>query len=122
MLHILILSHGTRTGVLINGDLTVPSVFFYHNGPRYNGPSQQQLGSRDTARFPDPTKSLFFCGFAQVDGPGRAEVTWLTHFSLDKRAAILVDDIFKCIFVNENDGIPIQISLRFVPISGPTDT
>ena len=28
---------------------------------------------------------------------------------------ILADDIFKCIFLNENDIIPIQISLKFVP-------
>ena len=28
--------------------------------------------------------------------------------------AILADDIFKCIFLNENDRIPIQISLMFV--------
>ena len=34
---------------------------------------------------------------------------------LDKMAAILADDIFKCIFLNENDKIPIQISLKFVP-------
>ena len=32
-------------------------------------------------------------------------------------AAILADDIFKCIFLNENDRIPIQISLKFVPRS-----
>ena len=30
-------------------------------------------------------------------------------------AAILADDIFKCIFLNENDIIPIQIALKFVP-------
>ena len=30
-------------------------------------------------------------------------------------AAILADDIFKCIFWNENDGFPIQISVKFVP-------
>ena len=30
-------------------------------------------------------------------------------------AAILADDKFKCIFLNENDRIPIQISLKFVP-------
>ena len=29
-------------------------------------------------------------------------------------AAILADDIFKCIFSNENDGIPIQISLKLI--------
>ena len=32
-------------------------------------------------------------------------------------AAILVDDIFECIFLNENNRIPIQISLKFVPRS-----
>ena len=31
--------------------------------------------------------------------------------------AILTDDIFKCIFVNENDSILIQISLKVVPKS-----
>ena len=30
-------------------------------------------------------------------------------------AAILADDIFYCIFLNENDWILIQISLKFVP-------
>ena len=30
-------------------------------------------------------------------------------------AAILADNIFKCIFLNKNDRIPIQISLKFVP-------
>ena len=30
-------------------------------------------------------------------------------------AANLADDIFECIFLNENDRIPIQISLKFVP-------
>ena len=32
-------------------------------------------------------------------------------------AAILADDISKCIFLNENDKIPIQISLKLVPRS-----
>ena len=39
----------------------------------------------------------------------------LTHLTLDKMAAILADNIFKCIFLNENDRIPIQIALKFVP-------
>ena len=30
-------------------------------------------------------------------------------------AAILVDDIFECIFLNENVMIPIKFSLKFVP-------
>ena len=38
----------------------------------------------------------------------------LTHLPLDKTAAILADDIFKCNFLNQNDKIPVQISLKFV--------
>ena len=38
----------------------------------------------------------------------------------DKMAASLADDIFKCIFLNENDRISIQISLKLV-IRGPID-
>ena len=34
--------------------------------------------------------------------------------------AILAEDIFKCIFLNENDSTPIQISQNFVP-KGPAD-
>ena len=41
----------------------------------------------------------------------------LTHLSLDKMAASLADDNFKCIFLYENDIIPIRISLKFVPRS-----
>ena len=29
--------------------------------------------------------------------------------------AMLADDSFKCIFLNQTDKIPIQISLKFVP-------
>ena len=32
-------------------------------------------------------------------------------------AAILADDIFNCIFLNENARIPICISLKYVPRS-----
>ena len=39
----------------------------------------------------------------------------LTHLPLDKMAAISADGIFKCIFLNENVRIFIQISLKFVP-------
>ena len=39
------------------------------------------------------------------------------HPSLDKMPAILADNIFKCIFLNENDRIAIRISLKFVPRS-----
>ena len=35
-------------------------------------------------------------------------------------ATILAEEIFKCIFLNEKDKIPIQISLKLVP-RGPID-
>ena len=35
-------------------------------------------------------------------------------------ATTLADDIFKCIFLNENDRIPIQISLKLV-LRSPID-
>ena len=38
----------------------------------------------------------------------------------DKMAPILAEDNLKCIFLNENDGILIQISWKFVP-SSPID-
>ena len=44
----------------------------------------------------------------------------LTHLPLDKMAVILENDIFDCIFLNENDRIHIHISLKYVPRS-PTD-
>ena len=44
------------------------------------------------------------------------QVQLLTH-PPDKMAAILADGIFKCIFLNANDRIPIQFSLKFVPDS-----
>ena len=36
----------------------------------------------------------------------------LTHLPLDKMAAILADDIFKCIFLNENDSNFTEICPR----------
>ena len=39
----------------------------------------------------------------------------LTHLPLDKMAAILADDIFRCIFMNEKYCILIKDSLKFVP-------
>ena len=35
----------------------------------------------------------------------------LTHWALDKMAAFLADDSFKCIFLNDNVLISINISL-----------
>ena len=50
---------------------------------------------------------------------GLLTIVW-THLPLEKMAVILADGIFKCIFLNENDIILIQISLKFVPRS-PVD-
>ena len=47
--------------------------------------------------------------------PDQFKSTSLTHLPLDEMAAILADDIFKSIFLNENDRILIQISQKFVP-------
>ena len=44
----------------------------------------------------------------------------LTHFPLDKMAAILADDILKGIILNETFCISNQISLKFVA-KGPID-
>ena len=41
----------------------------------------------------------------------------LTHLPLDKMAAMLADDIFKCISLNGTDRSRIQISLKLVPRS-----
>ena len=41
----------------------------------------------------------------------------LNHLPLDKMAAILADDTFKHIFLNEDVRISIKISLKFVPKS-----
>ena len=46
----------------------------------------------------------------------------LTHLPLDKMATTLADDNFKCIFLNENDRIPIRFSLKFVPPRNPIDS
>ena len=43
----------------------------------------------------------------------------LTYLPLDKIAAILAGENFKCIFWNENHRIPIWISLKFVPSRSP---
>ena len=48
-----------------------------------------------------------------------ASIPW-THLPLDKMAAFLADNIFKCIFLNENDRISIKISLKFV-LRSPID-
>ena len=47
-------------------------------------------------------------------------LTWLTHLLLNKVAASLADDIFKCTYFRENVRISIKISLKFVP-KGPVD-
>ena len=46
-------------------------------------------------------------------GPSSLHV--LTHRGRDKMARYFPDDIFKCIFLNENDWISITISLKLVP-------
>ena len=57
-------------------------------------------------------------GPAVVHWTGDSVVMWLTRIHpVDKMAAILAYYNFKCIFLNENDRIPIPISLKFIPRS-----
>ena len=51
-----------------------------------------------------------------LDISGSPIESW--HIEAGKNARHFPDDIFKCIFFNENVWIPIQISLKFVP-KGP---
>ena len=46
------------------------------------------------------------------------KLSLIKSFPLDKMAAILADNIFKCIFLNEETLILIKISLKFV-LKGP---
>ena len=46
--------------------------------------------------------------------PNTCDIYWSLP---GQNGAILADDNFKCIFLNENDRIPIKISLKFVPRS-----
>ena len=55
-----------------------------------------------------------------IPSPEPALGAIITHLPLDIMVAFLADDIFKPIFSNENDRIPIQISLKFVA-KGPID-
>ena len=44
-----------------------------------------------------------------------AKISFLTHWGRDKNGRYVADDIFKCIFLNENAWISLKISLKFVP-------
>ena len=50
-----------------------------------------------------------------TDGHSNGPQRTSTHLPLGKMVAILADGIFKSIFLNENDRIPIHISLKFDP-------
>ena len=45
-------------------------------------------------------------------------IVLLTHLPPDKMAAILADNIFKCILFNENDRITIQINFTEICSQG----
>ena len=57
------------------------------------------------------------CWLSPLSPYSVARPQWLNSSPLDKMAAILADDIFKCIFLNENDKIQIRMSLKLVPWS-----
>ena len=56
--------------------------------------------------------SLLYWYWTQLMFPGNDEVDCSTHLPLDKKAAILVDNNFKCIFFNANDFSFTEIFLR----------
>ena len=75
----------------------------------------------------DPTDRAikgFYCSTIVLSIPWQSGslAASLTHWGRDKMEAIsqTSDDIFKCIFLNENVWIPIELSLKFVP-KGPID-
>ena len=56
---------------------------------------------------------MFCCGLVRVPSC----IFRLQDLSMHKIAAVLADDIFKCIYLKENDRMPIQISPKFIPRS-----
>ena len=69
-------------------------------------------------RSVDPTVARLLLGGGLLKShPFRGLFFHLTNLPLDKMVAILADDNFKCIFLNENGRIAIRISLKFVPRS-----
>ena len=76
-------------------------------------------------------KQLFIHGHTytwETDDPTGASIPWLqpqicigvNSLRPRQNGRHFADDIFKCIFLNENVWIPIKISLKFVP-KGPID-
>ena len=59
--------------------------------------------------------TFLFCLTSPLISCGPGKLTH--HLALDKLAAILADDILKCILFVENDETPIQLSLKLVPRS-----
>ena len=53
----------------------------------------------------------------KTNGVGHAKA-FNQHIEAETNGRHFADDIFKCIFLNENVWIPIEISLKFVP-KGP---
>ena len=62
-------------------------------------------------------KKILECDIFLLEWDSFPESSQLTHLPMDKMVAILADDIFNCIFLNENGRIPIHSSLKYVPLS-----
>ena len=56
-----------------------------------------------------------FCALWWNEQLHRKERDWLNTLRPRQNGRHFADDIFKCIFLNENVWIPIEISLKFVP-------
>ena len=92
---------------------SVPAIIYaqsYYIGPRYNG-TRLYLDGLCVIRF-TITHVCLEDGLFQI-----ISRSLLTHLPLEKMADILADDIFKWILFNENDRLPIQITLKFDPMS-----
>ena len=54
-------------------------------------------------------------GVASLSRASFAERNYWTHWGRKKNSRHVADDIFKCIFLNENIWILVSILLKFVP-------
>ena len=59
--------------------------------------------------------NLHLCTPITLHMKARQGIRELTHLPLDKMAAIVAEDIFKCISMNEKFFILFRISLKYVP-------
>ena len=102
------ISEAIRTAKQFNQNTTKTTCTIGYNAPDSCSPLSVQFIQRSKHAVRD----LCFVDLADVQ---RGTVNTLR---LRQNGRLFPDDIFKCIFLNENVWIPIEISLKFVP-KGP---